>query len=348
MHVPLKVSSPLSTAIQPARKPLNNSFLLINPVHERKEPVYREIKRAPFVVVNVLLHRGLYGDVYRHRNSRRQKRSVTDRVPGRTANLRDSDNSINERYRETALVHKIHKHLEVIWLKRVLFQFLYSPIHEVNTLVELRGHQIGLPLDGTQRPDSRNDAAESDNDERSGGPSRKLCEVERPSLHLASALFFGVGLGSLCIALVMAFCVNYERPLLAAALIVPFIGIAAASPIWWFNYCFLYPYSWGLPPDWLPAKWNQCQNQNRSDFPHGENVSQQVFSFSLIHDRSVFNPASRGGGCSRWQIYVNSARNFSRGLIAVRKTGVMRIPDGVCVDDRSVIVQEFREHGKAN
>ena len=136
--------------------------------------------------------------------------------------------------------------------------------------------QFSLPLYSQERHNRGKDAAETDSNQGGSRPSGKLCEVERPSLHLASALFFGVGLGSLCIALLMAFCVNYKRPLLAAALICPFLGIAVFSPIWWFNYCFLYPYTWGLPPNWLPKKWNPCEQEKRSR--HGLNVSQKVLT----------------------------------------------------------------------
>ena len=136
--------------------------------------------------------------------------------------------------------------------------------------------QFGLPFYSQERHNRGNYATKPDNNQGGSGPSAKLCEVERPSLHLASALFFGVGLGSLCIALLMAFCVNYERPFLAAALIGPFLGIATFSPIWWFNYCFLYPHTWGLSPNWLPKKWNPCEQEKHS--PHGLNVSQKVLT----------------------------------------------------------------------
>jgi IS1 family transposase len=200
------------------------------------------------------------------------------------------DMTLRDSYRKSTAVHQVCRKTEIIRLKGGACAFYGLPINNIYPLVKLGLHQIGLSIhnarlpfhefglvsDLTKSQNRRYYAAESDKNQGDGRPSAKLCEVERPSLHLASALFFGVGLGSLCIALVMAFCVNYNRPFLAAALIGPFIGIAAASPIWWFNYCFLYPYTWGLPPNWLPKKWNPCEQEKRS--PHGLNVSQKVLT----------------------------------------------------------------------
>jgi IS1 family transposase len=42
----------------------------------------------------------------------------------------------------------------------------------------------------------------------------------------------------------------------------------------WF-FTFLHPYTWGLPPEWLPAKWNPCPEDYRDYFPHGEIVTQK-------------------------------------------------------------------------
>jgi len=136
--------------------------------------------------------------------------------------------------------------------------------------------QIDLPFNRDQSANRGYDTADSYEDKGNRGPSRRSCIEERPPLYIASALFFGVGLGSLFLAILMAFCVNYKRPFLAASLIgIPAL-VAACAPLWWFYYCLFFPYTWGLPPSWLPDKWNPCKQENGSQ--HGETVSQKVLT----------------------------------------------------------------------
>jgi hypothetical protein len=35
----------------------------------------------------------------------------------------------------------------------------------------------------------------------------------------------------------------------------------------------LHPYTWGLPPQWLPAKWNPCPQEYRDYFPGSDQSS---------------------------------------------------------------------------
>src|ERR1700733_13277895 len=37
----------------------------------------------------------------------------------------------------------------------------------------------------------------------------------------------------------------------------------------------LHPFTWGLPPQWLPAKWNPCPADYRDYFPHSQTVPQK-------------------------------------------------------------------------
>ncbi|HTX33562.1 MAG TPA: hypothetical protein VME43_01020 [Bryobacteraceae bacterium] len=45
----------------------------------------------------------------------------------------------------------------------------------------------------------------------------------------------------------------------------------------------IYPFTWGLPPQWLPAKWNPCQNsQGDQRLSHRKIVSQKVLTRALF------------------------------------------------------------------
>ncbi len=62
----------------------------------------------------------------------------------------------------------------------------------------------------------------------------------------------------------MAFCVNYKRRSLSSALIgLGGICVLVGNLFWFLTGVF--PYSWGLPPNWLPKAWQQqCQDKSFS------------------------------------------------------------------------------------
>jgi hypothetical protein len=120
--------------------------------------------------------------------------------------------------------------------------------------------------------------AYSDNYKGSSGPSRKPCILESSVFDIENMLSFGVGLSALAFSLLMAFCVNYKRKLLSAALIgIPAL-IAASCPVWMYYAGFVFPYSFGLPPNWIPDRWHQCQYTENQRLPHLENVSQKLLT----------------------------------------------------------------------
>jgi hypothetical protein len=44
----------------------------------------------------------------------------------------------------------------------------------------------------------------------------------------------------------------------------------------------LHPYTWGLPPQWLPAKWNPCPQDYRDYFSYGQNVSHKLSGVGIV------------------------------------------------------------------
>jgi hypothetical protein len=84
-------------------------------------------------------------------------------------------------------------------------------------------------------------------------------------------------IGGFLLALLVTLGVNDKRFSCRPYLIFLGISIAIsgciAAAAW-----MTFPFTWGLPPNWLPTKWNPCPKDYRQDLPHGETVSQQVQS----------------------------------------------------------------------
>lgn len=47
------------------------------------------------------------------------------------------------------------------------------------------------------------------------------------------------------------------------------IGTCGLSLLFWFMAGFVFPWTWGLPPAWIPAKWNPCPQKDYQRIPHG-------------------------------------------------------------------------------
>jgi hypothetical protein len=137
----------------------------------------------------------------------------------------------------------------------------------------------GLLLDGFQSPKRSAYAEESDYGKRKSSPSSEACVEERDVFKITDVLFLGLGLGLLVFSILMALCINHKRKLLCAALVgLPGL-VGASSPLWLFYATFVYPSSWGLPPDWIPERWKICeQRASQPMSSHGQNVSQKLLT----------------------------------------------------------------------
>jgi hypothetical protein len=94
----------------------------------------------------------------------------------------------------------------------------------------------------------------------SGSHRCRSIPVERPSVNVAMILFACFGFGGLLVGfvplyvcLLMPLSVHYERILIRTAWCG---GCCSSSAILWLFLSGLYPYTWGLPPGWLPKTWN--------------------------------------------------------------------------------------------
>jgi hypothetical protein len=131
---------------------------------------------------------------------------------------------------------------------------------------ELLFHQITLPLDLAKRPNGGKDASETDDHKSNGGLGGELCKVKSPSFDLPNPIFFLGSLFLLGFSLLMAFCVNYERKLLCAALIGIAGLIAISFPVWLF-YGTFYPLRPALPQNWLGHS-KECQSAEQYKGTH--------------------------------------------------------------------------------
>ena len=208
-----------------------------------------------------------------------------------------SDACLREREREVGIVPDVEINYQQL-STTIALPIFASPVAITDPLLHRALLQLnrstldsGLSFNGSKGIDSGNDATQSDDTKSERSPRSQPCIEESTSLHIACMLFFGFGLGGLCWSILMAFRVNYKRPILAAALIIPGALCACCAPVWWFSYCMIFPKSFGLPPSWLPQKWHQCQqSQSDHNFPHAENVSLKLF---WIPVNVVASPAER-------------------------------------------------------
>jgi hypothetical protein len=140
---------------------------------------------------------------------------------------------------------------------------------------------LGVPLYDPKSANGGTHASNRGEHQNKGEPSISECEIERPPLNvvfpLCSGLLFG-GLSGTFLVL-MAFGINYKRRLLRASL-VGFGLVCSESGLLFMFATGAYPYTWGIPPQWLPTKWNPCPKNYRQYFPHGQNVSQKVLTRS--------------------------------------------------------------------
>jgi hypothetical protein len=152
--------------------------------------------------------------------------------------------------------------------------------------IELSSHQNRLPLhqfrlafDGSKSPNGGNRAPDADEHQNDGSASGDPCPAERPSVNAVFVFFFSglcFGFGG---AILVPFCIDDKRRILRTSLICSGFVWAVGGYVFPFVTGF-FPRTWRLPPQWLPAQWRICtQNQNQRDFPHGETVTRKVFYF---------------------------------------------------------------------
>jgi IS1 family transposase len=155
-----------------------------------------------------------------------------------------------------------------------------------------------LAFDGKERAQGREHAADTDKKEERGGGGCNASPSEHPSIESTMVLFLCFGFGGLLLCflplywcLLVSRSVNYQGALFGAS----FLGaLISSGSIVWFFLSGVFPYTWGLPPGWVPKHWQECQDTYRQGFPHGLNVSQKLLTPNLFlyYTKSMANVLS--------------------------------------------------------
>jgi IS1 family transposase len=153
--------------------------------------------------------------------------------------------------------------------------FGHLGFHQLNLLL----HCVGLPLYLPQRPHGSSSAEQSDSNERHRRVGCPFDSPERPPLCFQHAVFLCAVLGGFSFGLFAIMRLHDEGTRwrtyhVFLGLGTSVCGCLAAAAAW-----LTYPFTWGLPPQWIPARWNPCrQSQSHKQQPlsHTENVSPKL------------------------------------------------------------------------
>ena len=138
---------------------------------------------------------------------------------------------------------------------------------------------LNLFFNSPESSQSSKDSAKPNTEEGEGSESCNTAPSERPSIDILMVLFVCFGFGGLLlgflplyIRLLVPSSVNYERVLFGAAL---FGILSACCAVVGLFLTGVYPYSWGLPPSWIPQQWQPCQSQQQQKLPHSSVIVPQ-------------------------------------------------------------------------
>ena len=133
---------------------------------------------------------------------------------------------------------------------------------------------LPLVFDSVQGAESSLHAQSADDQQKAADSRAGNCRIERPSIPVFLGIVFTAVFGGFIFALWAIFQFHKSRPRLCAYLWIAGICCAECGLLFLIM-SGLHPFTWGLPPQWLPAKWNPCPQDYRDYFPHVQNVSQK-------------------------------------------------------------------------
>jgi IS1 family transposase len=176
--------------------------------------------------------------------------------------------SVADGNRKRSIVHEVHLNSKAIGWS------LGSPVFKFYPLVELRLRQVRLPLNFHESFLSGTYSPPSHDYQSTGEASSKDCGDYHPSINILFSVGLSLFFGGFNLALWATVHIENDRRILRRALTGFGIGCAEGVLVFWIAFGF-HPHSWGLPPQWLPAKWNPCPQDYRDYFPHGQIVTQK-------------------------------------------------------------------------
>ena len=156
--------------------------------------------------------------------------------------------------------------------RSVQFQSRVDPrtFHKAEVPISL----FSLGVNRVQSPKRGPYTKTSDNQEESANKRATNCRIERPSIPMFLGVVFASVLGGFIFTLCSILKFHESRPRLCAYLWIIGTGIAELG-ILFLIMSGLHPFTWGIPPQWLTAKWNPCPQDYRDYFPHSQTVTQK-------------------------------------------------------------------------
>jgi hypothetical protein len=160
-------------------------------------------------------------------------------------------------------------------------------------ILNLRLHQRSLFLNRTESAYGGADAKIADYHQYAGERSDRNCRTDRPSINERFVIVISLVFGGFFWALYVSFRIYDKRRVLRASPAWLGLGLAEGGILFLIATGF-FPYTWGLPPQWLPEKWKTCrQSQGQSNFPHGEGVTQKLDTCGSVQIIKTIAKSSR-------------------------------------------------------
>lgn len=151
-------------------------------------------------------------------------------------------------------------------------------------------HVLGLLLYDSQSVISGSYAVTSDNDENNSTESYYCGATYRPEINHGMVIIFSLFFGGFFWSLWVSKYINEERRFLRMA----YVGFSLCSlTMLYFVLWLFHPFTWGVPPGWLPKKWNPCEENNEhcDRLWHRNSVSQKLLTSDqfLYYDNYMAN-----------------------------------------------------------
>jgi IS1 family transposase len=139
-------------------------------------------------------------------------------------------------------------------------------------------YQVSLSFNLTESPYGGYSSTEANDNQSERSVGCPFDSQERPPLGFQHTFFLCSIICGFLLALFMTLRIDNEwsrwRPYLVITGLAIAIGGCIAAAAW-----LTFPFTWGLPPNWLPEKWNPCaQGKPDQTVPHELNVSQKVLT----------------------------------------------------------------------
>src|ERR1039457_4723795 len=158
---------------------------------------------------------------------------------------------------------------------------LAVPLLNVQPLGHSYFLQGKLPFDCLQRANGSAYTTPANHQQKAANARTGNCRIEPPPIQIFLVTVFSAVFGGFSFALWAILKFDNNRPRLCTYLGIAGIGCAELGLLF-LVMGGLHPYTWGLPPQWLPAKWNPCPQDYRDYSPHREIVTQKHLTSSAF------------------------------------------------------------------